>query len=220
MKYPKINTLWKRDEKGRIIDGEYSCPEFENIKMWDVTEKIDGTNIRVIFRDIKVDFEGNTVKPKIIFKGKTDKAQIPPFLLESLKSMFTVEKFLEAFSDVKEVVLYGEGYGNKIQKNGNKYRDDVSFILFDVVVDGVWLKRDAVKEIAGKLGIEAVPSLGVMTIPKIILLIGSQRQSSVAKQPLTAEGIVARSEPLVLFRKDSTPVMFKLKVKDYLRMKR
>ena len=219
MKYPKINTLWKRDEKGRIIDGEYSCPEFENIKMWDVTEKIDGTNIRVIFRDIKVDFEGNTVEPEIIFKGKTDKAQIPPFLLESLKSMFTVEKFLEAFSDVKEVVLYGEGYGNKIQK-GNKYRDDVSFILFDVVIDGVWLRRDAVKEIAGKLGIEAVPSLGVRILPEIISLVSGTFPSSVAKQPFTAEGIVARSEPLVLFRKDSTPVMFKLKVKDYLRMKR
>ena len=34
--YPKINTIWKRDEKNKfnIIVGDYSCPEFENINKW------------------------------------------------------------------------------------------------------------------------------------------------------------------------------------------
>ena len=52
MKYPKINTLWKRDIKGNIIDGEFSCLEFVNIKNWYITEKIDGTNVRVIINFI------------------------------------------------------------------------------------------------------------------------------------------------------------------------
>ena len=31
-KYPKINTVYKRDEKGRLIDGHWSTPEFEYLK--------------------------------------------------------------------------------------------------------------------------------------------------------------------------------------------
>lgn len=49
MKYPKINTLWKREEeanKSRIIIGEYALEECGLIKKWQVQEKIDGTNIR------------------------------------------------------------------------------------------------------------------------------------------------------------------------------
>ena len=48
MSYPKIETLFKRDEKFNITD-EIRCPEFDNIKKWLITEKIDGTNIRIIY---------------------------------------------------------------------------------------------------------------------------------------------------------------------------
>ena len=37
--YIKIDTLWKRDPtNGRIIDGDYSNPIFENIIRWTATE--------------------------------------------------------------------------------------------------------------------------------------------------------------------------------------
>ena len=49
MIYPKINTIWKRDEKGYILEGDYSAEEFKNIKEWDVSEKIDGMNMRVLY---------------------------------------------------------------------------------------------------------------------------------------------------------------------------
>lgn len=47
--YHKINTLFKRDEKNLIIEGDYSCPEFAYLaeNEWTWTEKVDGTNIRV-----------------------------------------------------------------------------------------------------------------------------------------------------------------------------
>jgi len=66
MLYPKINSLYKRhgwyfDEKDKkntsselqknrqsFIIGDYACPEFESINRWQIDEKIDGTNIRVI----------------------------------------------------------------------------------------------------------------------------------------------------------------------------
>ena len=44
MKYPKMQTLWKRNEKGLIQEGEYSLPEFYQIKKWIVYEKLHGTS--------------------------------------------------------------------------------------------------------------------------------------------------------------------------------
>jgi len=56
MKYPKINTIWKRDEsnKFKIIEGDFSKQEFANIKNWQITEKIDGTNIRLIIQRCQI----------------------------------------------------------------------------------------------------------------------------------------------------------------------
>lgn len=212
MKYPKINTLWKRDENNKfnIIEGDFSCLEFDSIKKWHITEKIDGTNIRVYFKPIS-----NTIE----FKGRTDEAVIPKFLFEALEEIFTTKKLLEVFSTGKEIVLYGEGYGNKIQSVGRKYREDNSFILFDVLVDGWWLKRRNVEDIAKKLKIDVVPSLGIRTVQEIISLVKGTFPSAISQQTLNSEGIVARSEPLMLFR-DGSPIMWKLKSKDYVNLKR
>lgn len=47
--YPKINGLYKRGEKGKIIEGEYSRPKFDCLRSfpWQWTETVDGTNIRL-----------------------------------------------------------------------------------------------------------------------------------------------------------------------------
>jgi hypothetical protein len=43
-----MQTLFKRDIKThKIQPGIFSKPEFENIREWQFTEKIDGMNIRV-----------------------------------------------------------------------------------------------------------------------------------------------------------------------------
>lgn len=208
IKYPKIQTLWKRDEKNkfRIIEGDYSKEEFKNIKKWLITEKIDGTNIRIYF-DGELHF--------IEFGGRTNKAEIPKFLLDYLNEKFTVELLEPEFKDSKTVVLFGEGYGGYIQSAGKKYRKDISFILFDVWIDGWWLERESVEEIANKLKIGCVPVLGVMTEEEVIKLIKEGMRSKMAQEDLTIEGIVARSYPLMLYR-NGKPLMFKLKIKDYV----
>lgn len=38
---------------------------------------------------------------------------------------------LDAFPNATRVVLFGEGYGPKIQGCGGRYRKDVSFAIFD-----------------------------------------------------------------------------------------
>lgn len=78
--YHKIHTLFKRDLKTkRIIPGRYSLPEFEFLKdnWWVFTEKVDGTNIRIMW-------DGTN----ITFGGKTDDAQIPTNLLSKLQELF------------------------------------------------------------------------------------------------------------------------------------
>ena len=205
MKYPKINTIWKRDRNKRfeIIEGDYSKQEFESIKEWDITEKVDGTNIRVIY-------ENNSVT----FGGRTDNAQIPTFLFLYLQKTFSSSLLSTIFCDTQKVILFGEGYGAKIQKGGGLYRVDSAFILFDVWADGWWLKRDAIENIACELSIESVPSLGTMNMVEAIEFVKSRPLSLISQTPKIAEGIVARSHPLMLFR-DGNPIMWKLKVKDY-----
>lgn len=208
MKYPKLNTLWKRDEQNNfiIIEGEYSCPEFASVDKWHITEKIDGTNIRVIW-------DGKEVS----FGGRTDKATIPDYLLDYLKKTFTNEILSHTFPDKSHIILFGEGYGPKIQAIGHKYRADNSFILFDVWIGGWWLVPDKVKEVASTLKIDYVPELGIMSKQEVVELVRKGFKSRISVGELLAEGIIARSHPLMLFR-SGEPLMWKLKHNDYIKL--
>ena len=214
MLYPKINTLWKRDSTHKIIEGEYSSEVFKNIIDWTVTEKIDGTNIRV-------SWDGATIE----LNGRTDNAQIPEHLLKKLQQLFTKKNMAKVFGEKTRVVLYGEGYGPKIQ-NGERYTDEVNFILFDALIDDWWLERKNIVDVAKKLNIEVVPEIKMTgyadsLIKQCASLLRQTKHGYVASQiNLTAEieGIVATANPLVLFR-DGTPVKFKLKIKDYRDLK-
>lgn len=223
MEYPKINSLWKRegwyfDEKVKqktphelqgkrqsLIIGDYAEPEFANIKNWRVDEKIDGTNIRIHY--------SSGMNP--IFLGRTKDAQIPTHLFKFLQEHFTKERLLEQFPDHLNVFLFGEGYGPKIQAGGGRYRADPGFILFDILVGNWWLKREDVSAIAEKLGVPMVPDLGVMTEDQIVEYVKSKPNSVLTPGYGMMEGVVCRSDPLMLFRK-GTPLMFKLKCKEFV----
>jgi len=223
--YVKINSLWKRHgcdlekvdkvfrdtitNKKDFIVGEYSKQEFGNIKKWHVEEKIDGTNIRVTYKN-----------GSIYIEGRTSAAQLPCHLLHYLQETFTPEIMQKVFpvepgdDSMPKVTLFGEGYGPKIQSCGGNYRSTPGFILFDVFVGGWWLKREDVKSIADKIGVPTCPEIGVMEECEIVEYIKSNPLSLCSKIPHVMEGVVCRSYPLVLFR-DGTPVMWKLKCKDF-----
>lgn len=211
MEYPKIHTIWKRDEKThKVTEGDYSCPEFAAIDEWVVTEKVDGTNIRVIYRPVQTD----NIGPVLEFKGKTDNAQIPPPLLEYLKRTFTPEKLKAIFpEDTTEAVLFGEGFGGKIQ-HGGKYRKDEALVLFDVWIDGWWLEFPNVMDIANKLGIMSVPFIGYLTKDEAVRLVKGKTRGCI-NEALPMEGVVATSHPMMMFRKGGTPIRWKLKVRDF-----
>lgn len=243
MEYPKINSLWKRQgvyyheesqklkkfvtgaDRMALIPGDYACLEFGAIKNWRVCEKIDGMNIRIMWEDVP-----KLNMPGITFAGKTSNAQIPATLFKCLQETFTIDKMKQVFPPKEieskgvyypKVILFGEGYGPKIQACGSCYRKDPGFILFDVWCDGWWLKHEDVKMIADKLAIPMVPDLGIMCEEKIMEYVKSKPPSYAVLVPqilercLDMEGIVARSEPLMLFR-NGNPIMWKLKTRDFI----
>lgn len=220
MQYWKINTIWKRDhETNRVIEGEYSCPEFEVINRWRCFEKIDGTNIRIEWNWERTENpEGQffTGDLNLQFKGRTDAAMIPPHLLAYLQKTFTKEKMAAQFPPDKAPngVLFGEGYGPKIQACGGLYADSVGFVLFDVVV-GQWiLQVEDVKNMAKSLEIPFVPDFGIKSTAEAIDFVKSNPISQFSKYPQMMEGIVCIPEPLMLFR-NRTPIKMKLKCKDF-----
>ena len=211
IEYPKIETLYDRNEKThKVIPSQLRLPEFGNIKSWRVTEKIDGTNVRISF----------TPPGKIIFSGRTDNAQMPVKLLDHLLQVFTVDKLSAVFQETEtEVMLFGEGYGEKIKKGGN-YWAGISFRLFDVLIGGWWLEPDSLVVIAGGLGIETVPYVAqIGSLPEtrddLLGIIQSSHVATLEKgQEYQAEGIVARTYPLLLTRSGKR-LMWKLKFRDF-----
>ena len=220
--YPKISTLFERNEDFSIDPTKLKHPVYGTIKEWDVTEKVDGTNIRVIYQSkgYTINAQGETTKAhedNVQFRGRTDAAQIPGDLLKALTHMFPVEKLAAQFQT--PVVLYGEGYGAGIQKVGKLYRPDKSFILFDVLVDGKWwLDTKAVADVAQALGCDVVPYLGRWDMDKIIGYCSTEKPSTLTPA-CPCEGIVAR--PLeTLFDSRHERVILKLKTKDFQAGKR
>jgi len=213
--YHKINTIFKRDEKTKqIIEGDYSLPEFEYLKdnQWVFTEKVDGTNIRVMW-------DGENV----VFGGKTDNASIPIFLLYKLQELFEGNRkqlFKEKFIDKEgklfgDVCLYGEGYGARIQKGGGNYiSDGVDFVLFDVKIGNWWLERENVKDIADHFGIKIVPIIGKGILKEAVETTREGFKSLWGE--FTAEGIVLRLEVELKNRKGER-IITKIKHRDFNR---
>ena len=205
--YEKIETVFCRDTNGtkRLILDNYRNPTIAYLKdnMWLFTEKVDGTNIRVHWDGHKVEFG-----------GRTDKAQIPGPLLNKLNEMFMTTEAEELFEQTwgdKDVILFGEGYGPKIQ-NGGDYRSDVSFILFDVLVGNNYQEREWVEKTAQMFNIDVVPIVLTGTIQDGIDYVMKHPQSTMGTAMM--EGVVGR--PMIELRdRRGERVIVKIKWEDF-----
>lgn len=204
--YHKIETLYERDEKTHRLKPELTLKNavYGILKTWQFTEKIDGTNIRLIWQP-----EPESLR----IGGKTDNAQIHAELIANMERLELRPKFQEVFSDTS-VVLYGEGYGAGIQ-NGGDYSSTKEFILFDVLVDGKWwLNWENTCDVAQKLGLDTVPFIGEMTLEDATEMVREGFQSRLNGGKMKAEGLVGR--PIeTLFDKKSARLIVKLKTKDF-----
>lgn len=210
IEYTKIETIFERDMEGtkKLIEGRFHNETVEFLKdnRWIGTEKIDGTNVGIVW-------DGH----KVSYQGRTEWEQIPAHLMNKLIEMFggTVneEVFEQKFGEM-QVILFGEGYGAKIQKGGSNYRSDVSFILFDVYIPGsdLWLKRDAVEDIAKTFGIDAVPVVYDGNLAGAVDFVKSKPKSTIGTADM--EGIVCRPAVDMLDRMGRRLVV-KIKVCDF-----
>ena len=205
--YHKIDTVFQRDlatKHKTLLEGVYSNPAFEYLanNEWVFTEKVDGTNIRIIIEPLLSATDVTLDRHRLLFKGKTDNASIPATLVEALTAKFRpLEAQLFAMFP-NGGSLYGEGYGARIQKGGGNYRPDQAFVLFDTWVpsnfsdltsgraDGWWLERPALETNATALGLDIVPILGRGTLRDMVEF--ARRGFRSTWGDFIAEGLVAR----------------------------
>lgn len=204
--YPKIYGPYKRFTEGprrnQLDIGNWTRPEFELLAQlpWVWTEKVDGTNVRVIWDGYKV-----------TFGGRTDDAQMPVFLLQVLQELFP-ETLLEQQFGANPAVLYGEGYGAKIQKGGGNYRQDQSFVLFDVKVGNWWLTPESVTAVADSMSLDRVPIVLEDSVIAAIKMVSLGLES--AWGSFQAEGLVGRP-PMGIMARDGDRLLMKIKRKDF-----
>lgn len=185
IEYNKIEAIFARDASTKKTIEQFRNPTVEFLKdvTWTFTEKVDGTNIRI-------HWDGH----KVSYGGRTDNAQIPAHLMNCLIDKFggdaNEELFEQKFGET-EVYIFGEGYGPKIQ-SGGAYRDDVSFIVFDVMIAGNYQPRESVEDIASYFGCDVVPILFEGTLQNGIDYVKKHPVSVIAKNGAMMEGLVTR----------------------------
>jgi hypothetical protein len=230
MEYHKINAPFKRNDKGVMLMDEWCMDEFYYLAglEWEFTEKVDGTNIRLYF-----DRDGFWT-----IGGRTNNAQIPKPLLQALSSLCEniKDKVRIIMEDRKidHMVIYGEGYGPRIN-GGGKYADTPEFVAFDIKVGDFWLLRNDVDDFCMKVGLESVPVLGTSTLWEGFTLVrtGVLRTLSGGKKNFAidtgngtglrsmwgdfeAEGIIAVPK-VPLFDRAGRRIITKIKAKDFRR---
>ena len=209
-KYEKIDTIFARDTNGtkKLVEGTFRDPTIEFLAKldWIWTEKIDGTNIRI-------HWDGHNVT----FGGRTDNAQIPTDLVNYLTDTFNnseTEEIFEQLFGEKEVILFGEGYGRKIQKVGSKYNpNNVGFILFDVLIGENYQEREWVEQTAIAFNIPVVPIVGHGSLMNAVDYIKTHPNSVIAQQSVEMEGIVCRPR-YELYDRRGNRIIVKIKWED------
>lgn len=206
MKYPKIQSVYLRQQQKprHLLEGQWSHDAFAYLATarWHLTEKVDGMNVRVAYEN-----------DHFVFKGRTDNARLPAYLLQRLYALF--QPLTDDFASIygpRKMTLFGEGFGGKIQ-NGHCYGPETDFVLFDIVVgENEWLPRECVEELANNFGLRIVPILGAATLPDAIAWV--KRGIWSALGDCYAEGVVARPQ-LTLLDRHGDRVITKIKTKDF-----
>ena len=188
--YHKIETLYQRDIEGtkQLIEGKYRNETLAFLKdlpfIW--TEKVNGCCITIYW-------DGH----KVSFGGRTDRAQLPAQLVDKLNEYFggetNAQLFEQAFGD-REVLIFGEGYGAKIQ-NGGTYTDDgksVDFIMFDLLIGNNYQDRKSVERCAEMFNVKVVPIVGTGTLEEAVAFVKTHQMSRLASGKHEMEGIVCR----------------------------
>lgn len=204
--YQKIPGPFLRDPATNKLTDKWSSPELEYLKddPWIFTEKVDGTNVRIMWDGYRV-----------TFGGRTDNAQLPVPLFAWLHDKFggpEKEQLFEQKFGTSPAILYGEGYGPKIQ-GGGKYRSDISVVFYDVRVEQWWLNREGVQDVATYFGVDTVPVVLKASLVRAITIIRSDAVTYSAWGQFAPEGLVGTTT-VGLHDRSGDRIIVKLKLRD------
>lgn len=231
IEYPKTDNLFARDaDTHKLTTDVYKFQEFNQIGRWLITEKIDGTNVRIILDERRV----------IDVRGRSDRATLPSKFIEEALRPLTAKKMQDALDTITGgqlngivMTLFGEGYGPGIQGGIGKYYSKAKeFRMFDVITqksDGAgglsrpwWRPWEDVETVARITGLMTVPVLDREAKTKDIVtrvasgftsVFARTHQDNGDESFVIAEGVVARTDPY-LYDMYGHRVMFKLKTAD------
>lgn len=209
--YHKIETLFKFDNDTKKYTNEFYNKSVELLKdnQWIFTEKIDGTNLRIFWDGHKLQYGGRTNNAN--FSEEQNNYIKENLVNENIEILFE-QKFQN-----KEVYVFGELFGVKIQ-NGGLYTENqgISFRVFDIEVDGVMLTYDSTVGLANELGYQCVPLVFIGTIDYAINYVLKHFTSTFSSAEL--EGVVGK--PIGDFRdRLGKRIVVKIKRRDLLKRK-
>jgi hypothetical protein len=234
IKYPKIETLFMRDEKHKVIN-QLRINDFDNIKNCIITEKIDGTNAQIILNinydtlDVKVRFcsrENEIENKDIMYIADTcmKKLKIDKIAEWYYNEIALDQKNARVKDKANELRLFGEVYGDKINKGGIYCGKDIrDFRLFDIQIGSHFASYDNLLTIAEKLEIKVVPIIYQGPLGDLLDYEKLKRFLENFKTRINdeggigglAEGIVIRPEPLLLNRFGER-IIIKIKRSDFI----
>lgn len=204
--YPKFYGPYIRNRETKKLDTELPRPELapymNDTTHWWVSEKMDGTNTRIIWDGYK-----------LVVKGRTNASQLQGYQTELLNELTQNGnyKFDETFGE-KEVTIYGETFGGKIQ--ANPHNADPQFQVFDINIDGVWLMYDDVKSIAEQLGLDYVEHELLPNWQAVFEYFSQTGRTRTSKGEYY-EGLIAIPEHMPLTRTGER-VITKVKMNDFI----
>ena len=212
-KYHKIETLYEFDLKLKKFNyGVFFNKMVELLKdfMWVFTEKIDGTNFRLIWDGYNMSYKGR--------KDTSEFSKAQKEWIEANIATPEIEQVLEHMFSNKEVTIFAELHGNNIQKGGHLYSEDYQFRVFDIRMPIVekplerkYVSRNVVNSIAADLGFDVVPVIFRGTIAEAIEYVKNNEKSSFSEAVL--EGLVGVPEGNLL-DENGERIIVKIKRRD------
>lgn len=206
--YQKIESIYRFDQNIKGFVKEYYNPIVEYLEnnKWIGTEKIDGTNIRIYWNGKRFEFAGRTAE-----------AEIPKAILKVLEDKFNYDMeivFEQKFGD-KEVYLFCEGYGGKVQ--GHIYDCEEDIIGFDIMIDNIYLEKETSKQLFNEFGIRFVKQIEFNDLLEAIKYV-EQNEKSLEHPNCLLEGLVAYPTKRI-YDHLGNRIIIKIKRKDLAKLK-
>lgn len=131
------------------IGNLYKTREILLFKNCYALEKIHGTSAHIRWKEGRLSFFSG---------GSSYSSFVSLFNQEELHSYFTT-----IFTELTNVIVYGEAYGGKLQRMSHIYGASLKFICFEVKVDSRWLSVPNAEDVVKKLNLEFVHYVPIST---------------------------------------------------------